>query len=154
MNARLFVGNLSPRTSEEQLRRFFSSVGSLTSVNLPLDRKTRRPRGFGFVEFSEPEEAERALATLDQHVLDGRKVDLSWARAREPTDLSPRPRGPRQPVYRLAKSEDFEDYTGYWENQRPRSADDYARKRPSKPLGHGKHGSDRVRGRGNRRRLE
>ena len=49
---KLYVGNLSFNTSESQLREAFSAFGEVTSASLVMDRDTGRPRGFGFVEFS------------------------------------------------------------------------------------------------------
>jgi RNA recognition motif-containing protein len=150
MTARLFVGNLNPRTTEEELRSFFSPVGASVALSIPIDRKTRRPRGFAFVAFATAGDAERALAILSGRSLGGRKLHLDWARERQ----RPTARGREHvgPGWRPPPSvEAFEDKEQ--QERIPRSEEDYARKRRSRPLRHGKHGSDRVRSRGTRRSI-
>ena len=58
---RLFVGNLSYQTMENDLQDYFSQAGVVTSANLMVDRATGRSRGFAFVEFATPEEANKAV---------------------------------------------------------------------------------------------
>ena len=58
---RLFVGNLSYQTMENDLQDYFSQAGVVTSVNLMLDKVTGKSRGFAFVEFATPEEANKAV---------------------------------------------------------------------------------------------
>lgn len=62
MGKRLFVGNLPYRVSADQLREIFSQNGEVVDVFIPLDRETRRPRGFALVEMSTDEEANAAIA--------------------------------------------------------------------------------------------
>lgn len=62
MGKRLFVGNLPYRVTAEQLREIFSQNGEVVDVFIPLDRETRRPRGFALVEMSTDEEANAAIA--------------------------------------------------------------------------------------------
>jgi cold-inducible RNA-binding protein len=83
MPVRLFVGNLSYDVTESDLREFFSPVGSLSSVIIPMDRETGKPRGFAFVEFSEQEQADEASHQLNNKPLKGRNVTINEARARE-----------------------------------------------------------------------
>ncbi len=59
--SRLFVGNLSYQTGENELQDYFAQVGAVTSVNLMLDKVTGKSRGFAFVEFATPEEAQKAV---------------------------------------------------------------------------------------------
>ncbi len=61
MGKRLFVGNLPYRVSADQLRELFSQNGEVVDVFIPLDRETRRPRGFALVEMSTEEEANAAI---------------------------------------------------------------------------------------------
>lgn len=58
---RLFVGNLSFQTGENDLQDYFSQAGAVTSVNLMLDKMTGKSRGFAFVEFATSEEANKAV---------------------------------------------------------------------------------------------
>jgi len=87
MSRTIFVGNVSYQASEEALRELFEVAGSVTSVSIPKDRETGRPRGFAFVEFADSSSAATAIDTLDGSHLDGRsvRVSLSNARADRPT---------------------------------------------------------------------
>ncbi|XP_067852356.1 heterogeneous nuclear ribonucleoprotein A3-like [Heptranchias perlo] len=79
---KLFVGGLSFETVEGNLRNHFEQWGKLTDCVVVQDTITRRPRGFGFVTYSSPSEADAAMAARP-HVLDGRTVDLKRAVPRE-----------------------------------------------------------------------
>ncbi|KAI1701657.1 RNA recognition motif domain-containing protein [Ditylenchus destructor] len=70
----LFVGNLSPKTTDESLREHFSKYGQLTDCDVKTDRQTGQSRGFGYVGFASQEELDSALN--DQHVIDGVEVKL------------------------------------------------------------------------------
>ena len=83
MNTKLYVGNLSFDTNEAGLRAAFAPFGTVTEVYIANDRDTGRPRGFGFVTFSTPEEATAAVAKLNGANLDGRMLTVSEARAKE-----------------------------------------------------------------------
>ena len=80
---RLFVGGIPYSTTEEELQALFSSHGEVSSVNLVRERETDRPRGFGFVDMPNDEEAKRAIAALDGTQLGGRTIAVNEARARE-----------------------------------------------------------------------
>ena len=84
MARKLFVGNLPFTATEAELRELFASVGTCESVALMTDRMTGRARGFGFVEMSSDEEAQRAVAQLDGRDLQGRRLNVSEARERTP----------------------------------------------------------------------
>jgi len=83
MSVRLFVGNLPYETTETDLREFFSSVGILSNVIIPVDRETGKRRGFAFVEFSDPAQAEEASRRLNNQPFKGRNITINEARARE-----------------------------------------------------------------------
>ncbi|MEI9914106.1 MAG: RNA-binding protein [Candidatus Saccharibacteria bacterium] len=83
MATRLFVGSLSWNTTDDQLKDFFSSAGTVSSANVIFDRDTNRSKGFGFVEMSSDEEAQKAIASLNGKDLDGRAIIVSEARPRE-----------------------------------------------------------------------
>jgi RNA recognition motif-containing protein len=91
MSSKLYVGNLSYTTTETAIKELFGQYGEVVSVNLITDRDTGRPKGFGFVEMSSPEEAEAARTAVDGTQLDGRtlKVDI----AKEPAPRAPRSGG-------------------------------------------------------------
>jgi RNA recognition motif-containing protein len=82
MGKKLFVGNLSFGTTSEDLKTFFAQAGTCESATVITDRATGRSRGFGFVEMSSASEADNAIATLNGHELQGRKVTVSEARER------------------------------------------------------------------------
>lgn len=83
MATRLFVGSLSWNVTDDQLRDFFSSAGTVSSANVIVDRDTNRSKGFGFVEMSSDEEAKKAIDSLNGKDLDGRTIIVSEARPRE-----------------------------------------------------------------------
>ncbi len=82
MGQKLFVGNLPFSTTSEQLRELFSGVGGCESASVITDRATGQSRGFGFVEMSSPDDAERAIEELNGHELGGRKLTVNEARER------------------------------------------------------------------------
>ncbi len=83
MTTKLYVGNLSYDTTEEELQELFSQAGSVTSVALPTDRETGRPRGFGFVEMSSEEEARKAISMFNGQTLRERQIKVNESRPRE-----------------------------------------------------------------------
>jgi RNA recognition motif-containing protein len=82
MNTKLFVGNLSYNVTENDLQDLFAPHGTVTDVNLMLDRMTGRSRGFAFVTMSSKEEADAATQALNGHSLDGRNLTVNEARPR------------------------------------------------------------------------
>ena len=103
MSVRLFIGNLPYSATEAELREHLSAVGEPTSVVLPVDRETGRPRGFAFVDYADRAVAEEAIRRFDQQPFKGRPLAVSEARPREergpggprPGGFSgPRPGGP------------------------------------------------------------
>jgi cold-inducible RNA-binding protein len=83
MSNKLFVGNLSFNTTENDLQDAFAAHGTVTETNLMMDRSTGRPRGFGFVTMSSPEEAQKAIEALNGKSIDGRALTVNVARPRE-----------------------------------------------------------------------
>jgi cold-inducible RNA-binding protein len=83
MSSKLFVGNLSFNTTENDLNDAFAAFGTVTEANLMMDRTTNRPRGFGFVTMSSPEEAQKAIEGLNGKEMDGRALTVNVARPRE-----------------------------------------------------------------------
>ena len=76
----IFVGNLNFNTSEDELRQMFEAHGQVERVSIMTDRETGRSRGFGFVEMTNAEEAERAIAALNGSQLGGRTLNVNEAR--------------------------------------------------------------------------
>jgi cold-inducible RNA-binding protein len=83
MSSKLFVGNLSFNTTENDLQDAFAAHGTVLETNLMMDRATGRPRGFGFVTMSSPEEAQKAIDALNGKDLDGRALTVNVAKPRE-----------------------------------------------------------------------
>ena len=83
MSAKLFVGNLSFKITENELQDAFAAYGTVLEANLMMDRATGRPRGFGFVTMSSQEEAQKAIDALHGKELGGRPLTVNIARPRE-----------------------------------------------------------------------
>ena len=83
MSNKLFVGNLSFNTTENDLQDAFAAHGTVTEANLMTDRTTGRPRGFGFVTMSSAEEAQKAIDALNGKEMDGRALTVNVAKPRE-----------------------------------------------------------------------
>jgi RNA recognition motif-containing protein len=101
MSVRLFVGNLPYDVTEPDLREFFSPVGSLSTVIIPVDRETGKRRGFAFIEFSDPAQAAEASRRLNNQPFKGRNITINEARAREnrpDSGSGPRPGYSTRPV--------------------------------------------------------
>jgi cold-inducible RNA-binding protein len=82
-NSKLFVGNLSFETTENDLHDTFAAHGTVVEANLMMDRVSGRSRGFGFVTMSTPEEAQAAIAALNGKSIGGRALTVNVARPRE-----------------------------------------------------------------------
>ena len=83
MESKLYVGNLSYNVTEDDLRQLFAQAGEVKEVSLILDRDTRRPKGFGFVEMTTDADAQKAIQMFNNYELDGRPLTVSVARPRE-----------------------------------------------------------------------
>jgi RNA recognition motif-containing protein len=95
MNTKLFVGNLSFDTTENDLQDAFAAHGTVTETNLMMDRTTGRPRGFAFITMANPEEAQKAVDALNGSALGGRSLTVNEARPREEGGGN-RPQGRRE----------------------------------------------------------
>lgn len=81
---RIYVGNLSYRTSDDDLRVLFEQFGKVNSANIIIDRETNRSKGFGFVDMPNDDEAKQAIEKLDNSVNNERTLKVNEARARQP----------------------------------------------------------------------
>lgn len=86
MSKNLYVGNMSFSTTEDQLREVFAQYGTVSKIQLIMDRETGRPRGFAFVDMSDGGDA--AVQALNGAQLDGRALTVNEAKPRE--DRGPR----------------------------------------------------------------
>ena len=83
MSTKLYVGNLSFNTTEQELTQIFSEIGTVQSATVIEDRETGRSRGFGFIEMSSQAEGQNAIAQLDGKEIDGRNLKVNEAKPRE-----------------------------------------------------------------------
>ena len=88
MESKLYVGNLSYSTTEEDLRQLFSQAGNVKSVSVIKDRDTGRSKGFAFVEMSSDDDAQKAISQFNGQSFQDRSLKVNVARPRED-----RPRG-------------------------------------------------------------
>ncbi len=84
MGKKLFVGNLNFKTTDDDLRTLFGQAGTIESATVMMDRATGRSRGFGFVEMSSDEEAEKAVKEFNGYEFQGRALNVNEARERTP----------------------------------------------------------------------
>lgn len=87
---KLFIGSLAWATDDDGLQKFFEQFGTVSSASVVKERDSGRSRGFGFVEYEDDAEADRAVKEGDGKELDGRNITVSEARAKSDSD---RPRG-------------------------------------------------------------
>jgi RNA recognition motif-containing protein len=83
METKIYVGNLSYETTEDDLRTLFAQAGTVASVALIKDRDTGQSKGFAFVEMSNQSEAEKAIQTFNGYTLSNRPLKVNLARPRE-----------------------------------------------------------------------
>jgi len=79
----IYVGNLSYRLQEKDLQGIFAEYGEVTSVKIITDKFTRRSKGFGFVEMTDDNAAQKAIGELDGAEVEGRNIKVNQARQRE-----------------------------------------------------------------------
>ena len=83
MSMKLYVGNLSFQTSSDDLNQLFAQAGTVESAAVVEDRETGRSRGFGFVEMSSKEEAQKAIEQFNGKEMNGRNLNVNEAKPRE-----------------------------------------------------------------------
>ena len=83
MTKKLYVGNMSYDTTQEQIRELFSQAGEVSDVALITDRETGRPKGFGFVEMATEEGSQEAIKRFNGYTLGNRNLTVNEARPRE-----------------------------------------------------------------------
>lgn len=83
MAKKLYVGNLSYNTTQDQIQQLFAQAGEIAEIALITDRDTGRPKGFGFVEMATEEGAQEAIKRFNGYTLDNRNLTVNEARPRE-----------------------------------------------------------------------
>jgi cold-inducible RNA-binding protein len=86
MNSKLFVGNLSFKLDEAELKSMFEQYGTVLSCSIPVDRESGRKRGFAFVEMSNQAEAEAAIKGLNGKDCDGRQIAVNVSQPKQKSD--------------------------------------------------------------------
>ena len=81
---KIYVGNLSFNSNDDDLAAIFSQYGEVASAKVILDRDTGRSRGFGFVEMNDDNAADQAIQGVNGQEIDGRTLNVNEARPREP----------------------------------------------------------------------
>ena len=89
----IYVGNLSYDVTQDDLSEVFSEYGTVKRVQLPTDRETGRPRGFGFVEMNSDTEEQKAIDALDGAEWMGRDIKVNKAKPREERSPNRQPKG-------------------------------------------------------------
>lgn len=88
MEVKLYVGNLSPDTSEEALRTLFAQAGTVASVTLINDQGTGQSKGFAFIEMTTVAEAQKAIDMFNAYSLADRELKVNAAKPRSPGSVS------------------------------------------------------------------
>jgi len=101
METKLYVGNLPYNVRDDGLQELFAQAGNVVSANVITDRESGRSKGFGFVEMSSSEEAEKAIQLFNGYSFEGRDLRVNIARPREE-----RPRGGNRDRYRGGRGGD------------------------------------------------
>lgn len=83
MNKKLYVGGLAYSVTDSQLQQIFEAHGKVETAKVITDRESNRSRGFGFVEMGTQEEAEKAIASLNGTLLEGRNLTVNLSKPRE-----------------------------------------------------------------------
>jgi len=83
MSQNLFIGSLAYATTDDSLQEFFATVGAVKSAKVIIDRDSNRSKGFGFVEYEDEANNQKAVDELNGKDLDGRPITVSMARPRE-----------------------------------------------------------------------
>lgn len=83
MSTKLFVGGVPFRATEEEIRDHFAQAGEVVEVFIPLDRETRRPRGFVFVTMADEAGAQKAISMFNEQDFGGRQIKVNEALPQE-----------------------------------------------------------------------
>ena len=90
MNSKLYVGGIPYSSTNEDLKAHFSAAGTVVSAQIIIDKMTNRSKGFGFVEMSSDEEAQKAISMFHDQEFQGRRLTVNVARPLAPREDRPR----------------------------------------------------------------
>lgn len=135
MPTTLYVRNISSRCRYDDLKSFFSHYGKILDITIPLDYYSGMPKGFCFIEFEDPRDAEEAQYRLDRKYFFGREIDVEFARGTRQTASDMRNRDRRWMEERRGGSRD--DRRGGYENERYRRTRSRTRSRSREERGGG-----------------
>jgi RNA recognition motif-containing protein len=90
MNSKLYVGGIPYSSTNDDLKAHFSAAGKVTSAQIIIDKMTNRSKGFGFVEMSTEEEAQKAISMFHDQEFQGRRLTVNIARPLAPREDRPR----------------------------------------------------------------
>ncbi len=81
---KLYVGNLAWAVNDDKLKEMFSEFGTVSEASVITDKFTKRSKGFGFVTFDSDEDAQKAIAAMNEKELEGRQIKVNEAKPMEP----------------------------------------------------------------------
>ena len=84
MGKKIYVGNLPYSSNDQSLESLFAQFGTVQSAKVIIDRESGRSKGFGFIEMSSDEEAQNAIAQLNEKEVEGRNIKVNEAKPQEP----------------------------------------------------------------------
>ena len=84
MSKKIYVGNMSYSTTEQDLEELFTQYGTVLNVNIVFDRDTNRSKGFAFVEMEDDDAADKAITEMNDKEFQGRNLRVNVAKARKP----------------------------------------------------------------------
>lgn len=90
MNSKLYVGGIPYSSTNEDLKAHFGAAGTVVSAQIIIDKMTNRSKGFGFVEMSSDEEAQKAISMFHDQEFQGRRLTVNVARPLAPREDRPR----------------------------------------------------------------
>lgn len=90
MNSKLYVGGIPYSSTNDDLKAHFGAAGTVVSAQIIIDKMTNRSKGFGFVEMSSPQEAEKAISMFHDQDFQGRRLTVNIARPLTPREDRPR----------------------------------------------------------------